>query len=104
MPETATIIIERRTAPFRDRYRRYKVLLDNQLVGCLRWGESRSFDVLPGLHTLRLRIDWSGSPERHPHLAPGETATFVCRPSGYGLLALFTRGGALELERVEATD
>ncbi len=38
-----------------------KVLVDDQEIGVLKYNESKSFDVAPGLHKLSIKMDWEQS-------------------------------------------
>lgn len=57
----ATLTISRESA-FADRLRAYAVMLDGKKIGDLGNGETKSFVIEPGQHTLALKIDWCGSP------------------------------------------
>jgi hypothetical protein len=59
--------------------RRYFVLIDGTKVGALREGETATFDVPPGSHEVRIKIDWVGSRSAAVRLAEGEIAHFRCR-------------------------
>lgn len=78
----ASIIIKRKSAFLRDRLRRYKVLIDGEERGRIRNGKTVSFDVAPGRHTLRVTIDWAGSPEATVSLEEGDTVSFIVAPGG----------------------
>lgn len=56
-----TLVVERPPAKWRDRLRRYVILVDAEEVGRLTHGESLSVLLPPGPHTLQARIDWTGS-------------------------------------------
>jgi hypothetical protein len=78
----AVLRLTRLASPFRDRFRAYRVLLDGKETRRLVFGETVEIEVEPGQHRLQIRIDWSGSNERHVTVKAGECAEFVCRPSG----------------------
>ena len=61
-------------------YRDYTVLLDGQRVGKIAAGQSCEYPLTPGEHTIRLRIDWTGSKTLPFDLGAGETKDFCCRP------------------------
>ena len=44
-----------------DRFRAYKVVLDGNVVGEIKYGQQVEFDVAPGKHHLNLKIDWCRS-------------------------------------------
>jgi hypothetical protein len=56
------IKITRQAVPLVDRARKYKVLIDDRELGAIKSGETKSFPVDPGKHTIQLRIDWAKSP------------------------------------------
>ena len=50
-----------RKAAFQDRFRAYKIVLDDEEIGTIRANETREFEVSPGKHTLVIKIDWATS-------------------------------------------
>lgn len=50
-----------RDSGYADRVRAYQVILDDARIGEISNGEKREFPIPPGLHHLRLKIDWCGS-------------------------------------------
>jgi hypothetical protein len=86
---TAGIRIEREAAPWRDRARKYKVLVDAREIGTVADGETQEFRLEPGEHSLRLKLDWAGSATVPLTLAAGEVAAFQCRPGGRSWSALW---------------
>jgi hypothetical protein len=86
---TSVIRLHREAAPWRDRLRRYRVLIDREKVGLIGEDETHEFPVVPGEHRIRLRCDFYGSPEKTVSLGPGEVAELVCRPGGSALAGLF---------------
>jgi hypothetical protein len=85
-----TVQIRRQTNPYSDQGRRYRVLLDEREIGSLKWGEVGEFPVDPGTHTLRLKIDWTGSPAMAFELDEGQVAQFVCRPQRSMVAAVYS--------------
>jgi hypothetical protein len=79
--DAAQIQIGRVRNRWLDRGRAYKVLIDGEMVGEVRHGESRGFQVPPGRHQLRLRIDWTSSQTLDCDLSAGDEAKFRCGPS-----------------------
>jgi hypothetical protein len=57
----SVVRIQRRKNLWRDRLARYAVSIDSVEVGRIGWGESQSFEVIPGHHTIKLRLQrfWS---------------------------------------------
>lgn len=82
MTETATIQVSRAAAPWRDRGRAYKIVLDDRVVGDVRDGQEFRLTLPAGTHTVRIKIDWSGSAPLPFSVSPGETAMFACEPAG----------------------
>ena len=72
---------------WRDRIRTYGVLIDGVERGRVRNGETVSIDVEPGLHRVRIKIDWTGSNELSGPVAAGERLRFECGPTGSWLTA-----------------
>jgi hypothetical protein len=86
--EPASIKITRDPAVWRDRGRAYKVLIDGVQAGAVRHGETFVASVDPGTHSVRLKIDWTGSQEVQVTVAPGDTASLVCAAGGSSWTAL----------------
>jgi hypothetical protein len=68
-----------------DRLRGYELFIDGQRAGELLPGRSVTVPCMPGTHTIKLRLDWSGSGEVTCTAAEGQTAEFTCRPRRRGL-------------------
>ena len=97
-----------RDSGYADALRAYQVVLDGRELGDLRPGETRTFDVAPGAHTLTMKIDWCGSKPLEIALAPDETAHFRAESNLRGIrlmlaiwYVLFQRDAYLLLERVD---
>jgi hypothetical protein len=56
----AKIIINRSTE-FSNRIRAIRIYIDKQKIGEIYDGESKEFEISPGKHTLKAKIDWCGS-------------------------------------------
>jgi hypothetical protein len=94
--------VARERAKWADRFRRYRVLIDDREVGRLRSGGSATFDVTPGMHVVEIRIDWTGSPELPVHVAQDETVELRCRsPASPRRKPFLTKEGWVALERVD---
>jgi hypothetical protein len=78
LSDTAVLRVHRDFLAWKDRYRKYRVVLDGVEVARLRNGESTSLAVSPGGHTLRIKIDWCGSPEQAFHVGSGDEIDFCC--------------------------
>jgi hypothetical protein len=66
-----------------DRTRRYRIYVDGILVGDVGNGETKELDLEPGSHLLRLKIDWTGSPEI-PVEGGADRVVVRCRPNTKG--------------------
>jgi hypothetical protein len=66
---------------------RFKVLIDGEHRGRLWSGESLAFDVMPGHHTVELRMQLLRSPRLDVDVPP-EQITFVCCDLGRFLYVL----------------
>ncbi len=84
----STIVVERNRGGSRDLARRYKVYVDNELVGRLWAGKHLEVDVTPGEHRVMLKIDWKGSNEVVVNLGSEDTAVLECLPGGTAASAL----------------
>ena len=80
--------------------------MDDVTVGNLRNGADFGLPVAPGAHTLRIKIDWTGSRTLNFTVKDADTAEFVCRasPTWVAVLdvvrAIWRRDAWVELERV----
>jgi len=72
-----TIELERGKG-YGDAGRAYRVELDGKPIGRIQAGESLTFEVLPGRHRLRLRIDWCGSNPLEFVVEDGQHLSFAC--------------------------
>lgn len=104
---TASLVIVR-AGGFVDAIRRYAVLVDGQQAALIANGETKTIPLEPGMHTVKLKIDWCGSNEVTFQLAAGETASFQCGPNLEGVpvllgffRVLFSPGRYLYLTRAE---
>jgi len=106
---SAKLIIERESA-YADSLRNYKVAVDGKVIGQVADGQTQSFDIRPGDHTLRLNLNW-GRSTRIPFMAhEGEEVRFRCVSSLTGgriwlaiLYATVLSHKYIKLERVSET-
>jgi hypothetical protein len=89
----ATLRVNRVATLWRDRLRKYKVLLDGEEVGEIANGETAEFPVSPGHHRVRMAIAWTGSPEVEADFGDGRVVVVECRakPAVTGVLDMFKR-------------
>lgn len=100
----ATLTLSRESA-FTDRLRAYAVMLDGKKIGDLRNGETKSFVIEPGPHTLELKIDWCGSPTLAFTASDNTVASFRASTNLQGIkiffaiwYVLFERNAYLQLQ------
>jgi hypothetical protein len=86
--EEGTIRIKRIPAPWRDRSRAYKVMIDGKDAGSIREDEELVTSVAAGAHRVRVKIDWTGSEEIRVDVEPGMCLSFVCEPAAASASAL----------------
>ena len=100
----ATIELKREKG-FKDAVRAYKVELDGQVIVSISGGESVSFNIQPGAHRLRLKIDWCGSNPVGFQINEGQVLSFECGnnvPSFLELIyVIFLRNKYLWLKPVD---
>lgn len=99
-------ITVKRDSGYADALRAYAVRIDGKEVGKLMPGESATYRVTPGSHTLQASIDWCGSKAIPVSVRDGENRAFSLHSALRGLwifLALwyvvFDRSGYLELKQ-----
>jgi hypothetical protein len=102
----ASIEVQREFSGLTDHLRSYKIVLDGEVVGRLRPGESCAFDVAPGSHEFFLKIDWGRSEKISVNLTAGQTARFCCAPRGNAFTSLYwaTFGSRRSIALTKATD
>ncbi len=79
-------MIRRLESGNRDRLRAYKVFIDEREVGRLKRGESATFDLSPGSHTVQVAIDWKRSSS--VDVSGDRDYTLRCGPGGGAFEAL----------------
>lgn len=80
MPAGGVITLSRTASGWRDRLRRYQVIIDGQRVAVIKRGERLDLPVTAGRHTVHLRIDWAGSPQLPVDVRAGEVVALECEP------------------------
>lgn len=61
-----------------DLVRDYRVMVDDKEVGRIGQSQTKQFAIEPGTHTVRLKIDWCGSPTLTVDAIEGETVKLEC--------------------------
>jgi hypothetical protein len=93
-----TIRFYRPAVKFRDRFRAYRLEIDGEPVGEVRYGKEILVETRPGARTVRARIDWTGSEELTLDLVEGEAFSIRVEPSdGSTVESLQTTDGYLQL-------
>ena len=93
----AKILVRRSEKGWRDRFRAYKVFIDDQEAGRLRRGEAAEFEIGPGRHVVQARIDWKRSASFEVSGDGQELLRFRCGPARspiYAFIDLFKRAEA----------
>jgi hypothetical protein len=96
-----TLVVFRPKTTYRDRARRYRILLDGSEVAQLRHGESARLDVEAGRHAVQARIDWATTPELAIEVVEGATVALRCEPGGSVLSAFVRPKAYLRLTQVD---
>lgn len=85
---------------YRDSTRSYRVDVDGNNCGKVPSNGSVSVDVEPGHHTVRARIDWTGSPDLDVEVLACEEVHVDVLPGGgaFSLWQMFGRTGYMKTE------
>ena len=82
MTVISTLTVERPSGHWIDRARAYQIVVDGAVKGVVRCGRELSLALPPGPHTVRARLDWTGSDDLPVHLGPGATVRLRVEPRG----------------------
>ena len=74
-----------RDSGWADRIRDYNVCLNDIEIGRISNGETKTFEIEPGDHELRLKIDWCGSNTVQFSTAENQSLSFDCGSNLRGL-------------------
>jgi hypothetical protein len=99
--DSCRLTIERASGGARDRMRAYTILIDGSAAGTLKAGQSVTLAVLPGRHTVQMKIDWCTSRVLIVSVGPHAHTTLTCAPGGPAIMAilnLFRPGRYIKLE------
>ena len=86
---TARMILKRDSG-YADRLRSFRVTLENEVIGSIANGQEATFDIEPGPHTLRLKVDWAKSNTVKFEIHPEQTMYFTCASRARGIKVLLT--------------
>lgn len=96
-----TAIEIHRRKGWRDKFRKYRVVIDGNEVGRLRERDTGTYAVEPGAHEVMARIDWTGSPALLIEVPVGGVVRLEFGPSSgliQPILAIFGLAPYLTLE------
>ena len=79
-----------RESEFRDKLRSYKIILDDTYCEDIKIGETKSLELVPGRHTIYLKIDWCRSNKIDFYVSDNETIEFECGNSMENWRILFS--------------
>ena len=65
-------LIIKRTSEWNNRMRGIVIFLDGKKIGVIRNGEFKEFEIEPGEHNIKAKIDWCGSEKLLINLADNE--------------------------------
>ncbi len=77
----AVVVITRGRGGWRDRFRSYVVMIDENDAGSVRRGERLEIPVAPGHHQIFLKIDWCRSPTIELDAGPDDVIEMSCAPA-----------------------
>jgi hypothetical protein len=83
----AEIVIRRLKALWQDRARAYQIIVDGMHAGTIGNDAEARIAVTPGRHTVRLEIDWCGSPEVEVDVGAGTECRLECGPNANPFMA-----------------
>jgi hypothetical protein len=98
----ARIVVERTESRKTDLLRAYRVVLDGEVVGRVKRGESLTVETDAGQHELHLAMDWMRSPSVELDLAPGQEARVRCWPNASPFYSTYSvSGGRIDYIGIE---
>jgi hypothetical protein len=80
------LTVRRDKVAWMDRLRAYTLVVDGEERGKLKQGETIEIELAPGLHHVRMQIDWAKSPV--VTVRGEEDSTLRCVAAAHPLLAL----------------
>jgi hypothetical protein len=84
----SVLVVRRAHAPWRDRARDYRVMVDGKQRAAIGNDATVQIPVTPGQHLVKLAIDWCGSEELTVDVPHGQIVRLECKPNASPLLAL----------------
>lgn len=83
------MIVLSRGRAFHDKFRKYKVFIDDKHVANIRESEDISIEVKPGKHKVCLKIDWCSSNTIEIEVEEGTDLLLNCGNSVKGISKYF---------------
>lgn len=74
----------KRTKEYNNMLRDFIILIDGQEIGKIAYGETKDFEILPGHHIIKAKIDWCSSPELSIIINDNETKNLKVGGFKYG--------------------
>ena len=88
---------------YKDAIRAHQIELDGEIIGSIKAGEAVGFDIQPGKHHLRMKIDWCSSGYLDFEIKDEQTLSFESGnnvpPLGELIYITFLRNKYLWLKR-----
>jgi hypothetical protein len=73
-----------RSREYNNRFRNFRIFIDDREVGKVGNGEAKTFNVTPGRHRVMAKIDWCGSEEVEVDVQEHETRILAVSGFRYG--------------------
>lgn len=73
-----------RVTSYADRLRKYKIKVDDEVIGDIKPKVTKEFSITPGMHKIVLSIDWCRSNIVEINIKDGETLVMECGSSVSG--------------------
>lgn len=81
-------IVISRSSQYVNKFRSYKVFIDNKLAGRIKDGEQLTLELAPGQYSIYLKIDWCKSEKIMFNIEKKEITQFNCGSNKNSLLFL----------------
>ena len=85
----AKLIISR-TSELNNRAREFGIYLNNKKIGTIANGETKEFEIEPGIHKINAKIDWCKSQTTEFNIIENESKVIKIGGFKYGALVLKT--------------
>ena len=81
-----------RTSEFVGKYKKYKIMVDNENVGTIKTGETVEIPIQPGFHELYIKLGWCRSNKTSFTIAEGKKRCFDAVIGELGQTAIGQKG------------